>query len=500
MNITKKERSTKITFDSTGEFTIPDYLPAVKKLLTTECFTSDNEPYIKESPSGGLLAELSGESAFRVTWIGEETGNIASAVFRCGYESSSPLGVGASNSPVCIAPTTTENVFCRATGPRKLSLRARLSCKLTVLSTETVKVPDALFSGKIERLNENIKTVSTLTGSSSDLFADAAFPPELEVLSACGNVAVSSCRTVSSNEAGVEGNIIISAVCKEDGKLCGREISVPFSETVSLSGDVTADPCHLSARGSVSSVTLNNDDSGYAVEAVFSVSVIAMCETKTTITRDAFSCVGKSDVEYSELKYLSSPASVCSSVTVSEKFPCKIPENSEILLCGGSAVIDSVTTENGKMQILGTLSGSFIVSGGSETGALPDTIPYSVPWKYEVSGNFPSSTENSERDFIGCAVPCAISARKSSVSAVDICAEISVSCISADESTISTVSAISVSGSDGENGGAYTVAVYFPEKGEGIWEIAKHFRVPTSRVAAKGNLNDDGTPKNIVVI
>ena len=132
MNITVVGKDIKVTHDTGGDFTLPDYLPPVSRLLRAECSIIPEGVYLKEG-SSGITAQFGGTAIFTVMWA-DSDGVPWSTTLDSNYESATVIGQSAPTR--CMVDTKTENVYCRVAAPRKLSLRSRLVSRILTLAEE----------------------------------------------------------------------------------------------------------------------------------------------------------------------------------------------------------------------------------------------------------------------------------------------------------------------------------------------------------------------------
>lgn len=496
----KIERDMKLTHDCVGEYTVPDYLPSVGKLLAVECDVIPDDVYIKEGASG-LAADLCGDAVFRAYWVSEGEGGSepSSATFRCDYETSAVLGN--LDSPVCKVTTVPEGVFCRVTGPRKLSVRARLQSRLTAAVSESGALPEDIASEGVEQKLEGIKAAEEVRGSARDLFITVRLPEGESPVACRASVGAVTASLSSPTECRADGEITVLCRYGADGGFRDRTVTVPFSETVPLdtpSGIAAEDLVGCRVYGVVTSAELRNDpaggaeaERGTALEIMYDLFAEALLKREGNVIRDAYSCRGSSACEYKTAEYVSPVAAFSASVSVNET--ADLPRAGKVELITGSAAVDDVAVNGGRLRVTGSLSGVATLLTDGEY----ETVPYSVPWKYDVT--LPSGVkvkEPSALTFNGEANHLSLSGRADG--GLHVTAEVALSVTVTEKRSVTEVAALTVAPVPERKPSGVTV--YYPRRDESAWDVAKRFRVPEKQVTASENVDENGALCRVVVI
>lgn len=493
MKTTKIERDIRLTHDCVGEFTIPDYLPEVEKLLSAECSVASDGLYLKSSGTSGITAEESGEVAFEVVWQGGNDTDPTGAVFRCDYDNAAALGNFAKSSPPhCHAVTTVESVFCRVTAPRKLSLRARLSSRIVVASETPVTPPKECMSESVEVLAEEISSAVSVSGASRDLYSSVEFPPVASPLYCRGGIRVDTCSPSSPSECRLTGEIILTCFFVENKLIRTESTSIPFDEAVALDlpDDVTfefADCCR--GFGNVTSVTIRDGDSGAVADVTYDLFAEVLFSVSGKAILDAFSTVSPSEAEYDELCYSTVIAAASASVSVNEASAVSRAGRAEILT--GSAAVETVKAERGKLLIAGSLTGTALIYADGER----ENVPYSVPWSCEVPASG-DCADCSACDYIANVSVLSVSGRADGE--LTVSAELFVSVSATAPKRLPVLSALNIS--ESAIAAEHCIHVCYPSASETTWDLAKRFRVPVSKVASRSNTDENGAPRRVIVI
>lgn len=493
MKTIKTERDIRLTHDCVGEFTVPDYLPEIEKLLSAECSVAPDGIYLKSGGASGITAEQSGEVAFGVIWQGGDAATPTGAVFRCDYDNAAALGVfPADATPRCRAVTTVDSVFCRVTGPRKLSLRARLSSRIIAFAEASLSAPSECESESVEVLTDRIDSAISVLGSSHDLYTSVDVAAPGTPLYCRGGIRVDSCAPSAPSECRLTGEILLTCFFAVDGGIASESASVPFDETVALDlhGDMSLESA-VSCRGfgSVTSVSLREGETSAVADVTYDLFADVLLSSVGDAVRDAYSTSAVSHAEYRELDFSSALACASTSLSVNER--TAISRTGRVELVTGSAAVESVRADKGKLRLSGSVTGTALIKTDGER----ENVPYTVPWSCEIPlAKDASACENP--DYV--ADVSVLSASGRADGELSVSAELFVSVTATAPKRISILDALSVDGGKPEP--EHFIRVCYPTAGEGAWEIAKRFRVPVSRVRSAENTDENGAPRRVVVI
>ena len=103
-----------------GDFSLPDYQPEIKRLLRIRPCVLPAAPY-----AGSGNAEFSGKLDYYVLYMGND-GGLYCAPLHTEYAISVPYEQGACEADLCMASVVPESVVGRVSAPRKLNIRCRL--------------------------------------------------------------------------------------------------------------------------------------------------------------------------------------------------------------------------------------------------------------------------------------------------------------------------------------------------------------------------------------
>ena len=135
--------------DSTAEYTLPDYLPEMRKVLSVRTEVIPSGQYIGQS-----RAEFAGTCNHRILYC-DAKGHVWGACITSDFELAVPLSGADPTTLKCYAYHTIESDSYRVSGPRRISVRAVVASRV-YLFTPCENLPDSDFSGEgCVRLQKN---------------------------------------------------------------------------------------------------------------------------------------------------------------------------------------------------------------------------------------------------------------------------------------------------------------------------------------------------------
>ena len=473
------------------EYTLPDYMGDVKKILTVSCtpvpsgkFASDGE------------VEFSGIVTYDLLYSDSE-GKLTKLTANSDYDVRVPIDSSYidSESDVRVA-----NLSVRLTGPRKLIAKAILSNSVKISVSEEISVGGNAFdSESAETVNKSIKVENTKFGNAPEReYAEEAqringlSPDDIEIISTSGAVRILESTAVADGVL-VKGEIVITSIIRtENEPPFAIRRYIPFEETVSIEG-ATPDMSAI-ADGHLTSVTSGVAEDGdgctLTVNAIAEYSAMVSENLDMTVTTDAYlknrdtECV-YDNYSYTELVSMKN----CEEEIEGEILRTELGiENAREILALSSEVrsLDKKINKNG-FEISGELQFSGIaceISENNEVVYLP--IKFAVPFSKNVN--------------CGCQIPknCNVECKAVSV--------FSDSGLDADKlyakSVLKIAYRILKSGSvkrvvecnsvgDSEYSNKLScVTVYYPEEGETLFEIAKKFHTTGAKIASDNKLTE----------
>lgn len=483
-----------------GEFSLPDYLPDVRRILRV---TSD--PRITGKYMNGERLELEGEVGMSLIYLSEEQTICA---FSASLPFSQSIAVsGLDETAVITARLLADSPVCRLTGPRKCVLRTRPTLRVRAIAQREIS-PDTSALTDVSRLctrTESIPTADLICVNREELryAEDIAITDGVisSVLSCKVTPIVKEYRTTAGH-AVCKGDFSISALCSvitESGnEYRALHRSVPFSET--LEDDRITDDCRCEPDLTIMSVTPTVTEEGHNLGIDFSCEAAVICAIDSTadIITDAYlpDCdvriQGEQQTVFRPLKTVIGASSVSSTLRHDPQEKLKAVTD-----CSIHPVIDRCEHQNGRIILDGTLEISLICT--TDDGKY-QPLSGSAPLHWETDGT--GLPEPANLLLLADCMPADAVSRIDPTANTVICdAELSV-CLSVSAKEVRSLPRALVIPADSK---AYTqpkepLIYYYPEPNESVWSIAKRYRIPpqtvknANRLDAKTDTVIGGTP------
>lgn len=462
------------------EFTLPDYYPEIKRVVSTLCRVLPESWY-----DNGDSVEQGGVVAFTVLYLGDD-GSLTAAPLTTDFSASVPFPrTGDRSESVITADTTAENVVCRCSGPRRISLRARL--RTTVfgnisVSTET----DVTDTGKdrataaerisVQTLEDEVtslrRAVGRLTGSvSGELHEKAGTKPVM-----CdGEIAVSE-AVCSDGMVKVRGEAVFWCICYgEDGLYYKTVAKAPVEEKLSVTGADIADGDAV-AWGRCATVSVKETDEGtLSWDMEYDLECEVGNNVSVKITKDMYSTMWMGNTVTDE----------CDSLSLLEFCMGRLSVSGNSTRSGSAAVGEYIIGSYGKttcervdrtgtkLTVTGSADIRVLVCGGGEV--TEESVR--VPVKYEC--DCPAG------DMGDVVWRCDMSVTESSAhiegNKISVTAEVSVSLAAWIRCPTSYVAKLELDRTAERNCDG-VIRVYYPSEGETAWDITKKYGIPKNAV------------------
>jgi hypothetical protein len=159
VNITSLGQDSIITTEVNEEFSLPDYVPEVRKVLCVRAKVLPEGKFMSDSGSNTNL-EFDGIVTYNVIYTDDE-GRLCSTPLQSNYEAQSVIS--ASPSYVMI-DTYADSTVCRVLAPRKLTIKSKLKSKLLPFYENVIEENISSLSPSdriyLEKRTKNLHTLS----------------------------------------------------------------------------------------------------------------------------------------------------------------------------------------------------------------------------------------------------------------------------------------------------------------------------------------------------
>ncbi len=480
---------TTITHDISEEFTLPDYVNEVRRVLTTRAQVLPESKYIADSQSGTTL-DFGGTVTYFVVYTDDE-GKLCSTPLSSTYETQTVLKGRPSEIFIDTVP---DSVTTRVSAPRRLTIKTRL--KSRIFGYEASEVCDGIQQRSsadelfIERLGVKARTLSvgsaTLTGIKiSEKFDTPSLASLRPVL--CDAVAILKDVKATNGSASCHGELIVKCLCESEGELIPLSRSVPIYEEIEVDKITPTDSVRAVVRCVSLSISSEESDTGAELffDAVCEIDCERLCSVDIELTADAYSTKNAMETTYRDIELHSLLSASNSSFSINESVKRKSKEKLEII----DTFLDAIYERCEVKGLCAILSGRLCVSVIAKScGEVEEYLceSYEMPFKYECE---------LPRECSGAISRASVGATLTSIKYTDdklqISAELYPSFMLLDKSSVRVLDSGVLKRDTEYKSDASCVRVFFPKDGDILWEIAKRYHTTREKIKADNSLDSD---------
>ncbi len=477
-----------------ADYTLPDYLPDVSRILRTDARVCRAGKYIN-----GSSLEYDGTVSFSIIYSTAD-GIIKNAEFSSDYGGSMTLGDFSGDCSVD-ADTELDSVTVRLQNPRKLSAKARISvsAQINCLDCTSPAVTGKCGEDDIRCKTENIDCCFGIEASetdvavSEDIATASPLPAIDEIVSVFLDPYLYEIKAgdgVINYKGNAVANILYSAA-EEDPS--APKTYVSLLRRIPVSGEAIAEgateSCICTGNICITSLAYRKaaDASGEdrTIETDFSYSVYfdAYKNVKSEITTDMYSTGYESSTEMKTLSYRCAVSG--KSFNFSDSACAELPDDalSTVTAIRAAATVTGAEKSGGKLVFTGNTEIYAILSdGGVYMGKM-----FSSPFRAETD----AAVIPDDFDFSANASVIDIKGRTADGK---LCAdmEIMISYIVFCKKESRSVSVLSIMcDKPRKTDGGAKIIMYYPSKNETLWDIAKKYGTTEAEIASANGLSGE---------
>jgi|GEM_PF-2436108 len=481
--------------DAGGDFSLPDYMPEIKRLLYVSASVLPEGKFI----NGGAL-ELGGTLCYNAVYIGDD-GSLSSAPIVTEYSADTAISAPSDGVESIMVDTQIESTTCRATGPRNLNIKSRLKFRVTcdeafedddvVTDSDGGAVSDS--AGGIERQTEDISSVLRRRGSVTEsLTGEMKVPEGAKPIMCDGTLSVVSALPVDGGVR-VNGNICIKCVLSLDGDYSVAKSEMPFDVTVPV--NAASEFTDGRAWGRVASVNVSPAEGGLLnVSVEYDLDAEVYCSVESTVCTDAYSMDHEAEPEYREYEVPKMVLFGSERIDVSGEAELRNQSSGETILDLSPAVCQaSVSASEGKVLSSGSVKIRALINAGGEIYAQEIEMPFKVELG-DISDDIPTQDLISSVSCTECNSKAKIADGKI---IVDSTVMITFSVCQRQRAKVVTAVLL---GEKTERDAVPCIKVYYPERDENVWDICKKYRADRGRLLKNNSFDGEKVSKGKPVI
>ena len=478
-----------------ADYSLPDYHSEIRRILSSSATVVPARDF-----SGNGEAELSGEVFYKILYLGAD-GLPYSVLLTEKYSSKVPLEFGShsvnTDEVHLISNCSCDTVSARVLGPRKLSVKSTLDCRLLALSPAlyTAKITGDGNPSSIQNLVRETTSLKArkLEGERvvlTDFIQMDSSVDSVRIISSTPRVYVSECTPTASGVS-VKGEVILSLLYCNDAEsdlalVMARKL--PFSTLVKCPDMEGA--CEVCAEGEVFDEQISVEEGGIKVELCLNLHAYVEQNEVVSYVMDSFSTECESKAEYKSVNVMNACRCANKNLTQNDVFTledAKIPRDAIMICATPRAKFTEMKHGSTNLAFTGSIHYTLLYFNDGEY----KTCELTAPLHYNLDGKCPADTQNPR----WCASTTVASSRvRCDGEKIFIDSELSFAISVGAQSSITVVGELSLGKPLQKRRGTMTLC--YPDKGESLWSVAKRYGEPPEKLCKQNSIeNSDGTIK-----
>lgn len=481
-----------------GDFSLPDYQPEIKKLLRVTANILPASKYI-----GERNAEFSGNIDYYVTYVGADN-QIYCVPVTTEYKVEIPVEsaeLAYLQGSVGYAVITPDNVSGRVTSPRKLSIKCRLRTRARIFGEMPLDDRFGEGDGSLEVLYGVEKSARTLASMGemlrlSDEIVISGSGDEVRVILADGRALIDEVEC-SDGAVNCRGNLYLKLLMSREDNSAPYTITrkIPFSQSIASEGVSHGDTA--SARGSVCEMSVSVEDGRIALDIGMLIECNAVTTDAVKFVKDVYSTTNRVDADYKMLNFPRCELAENKNFTLSESMTLEeagISPSANVVDTFGSVYPEAYSFDGERCIVSGRARYDLLLENDGEYSSAVIELPF----RYETKTPDCFAAVTSDALFFGEVIN---TRARVDGERIGIDSEISMSGCSFEVAQTKILDKVSFGDAIGRKVGEYTIC--YPEKGESLWSVAKRYGAPIDSLISSNGLShcgDTDTPESLAEI
>ncbi len=464
-----------------SDYTLPDYLPEIRKILGIRHKISPISRYI------GNTVEFSGRMDYELIYCAEN-GELMSVPlgedFSIEITPEIPEWIDWASGGEAFAAFCAESVNARATAPRKVNVKSRLSANTAFYGydephRESIGIKNA------ERLQSEVEYTSFHRNMSDVIELGDEIPlaggtDQYRYIGSNGRVIIGD-TSESGNMLNCRGDVIYDTMAenKENGEILHFRGKIHFTHGLELPAGIDKNAIH-SVIGHCNEIKISDGGDKYLLDAEILLETDSVKNGKALLTQDIFVPGHDCDVSYRDFNYETLFGNGCEKLTLNESIALKDADESEneIIDCIASIKLEPIRQNGGNAAICGNIKAKIIYRTKGEYS----THEVSMPFSADIGG----IPQEDKRTVTVYPVICDMRCRANGKDAV-LEAEIALPYVVMQRESLRIADSVKVG--DKKKEAQSGITVYYPEKNESLWSVAKKFGISIASLSALNGIN-----------
>ena len=464
---------------------IPDYFSAAEKII--QCSAT---PVILKKEFEGDRLLLEGVCRFFVIYQGEEAAGIKVLSESVNFSESVAVKEATYESRVQ-AIARVSGVSCRLLNSRKVNARAFISIALKVKDQSNTEIIETMDDCQVEALfcEKNVHTILEHISDTTKVQGEIETHTEIQdILRTDGTVCIKDIKMLG-NKAMLKGILNLYVLFTPEEDPCRVEqtsTAIPFSQLIEF--NTSDEDAMVEAVCTIQNIRNDVETDADGKNKIISVAATLLTEgevfadKKHHFLTDAYSTKYPIEPTYGDITFESMVEQ--SECVESIRFEIGLEgDDARVVQMIGSPIIKKVTAQGKTLTLEGVLDVSMFIQEGDAYRNVDKSFPFTISKELHRIG-----------DYMRCEVcPCLlgldhISSEKNTEIKADIQCHFSIftkeTCNVIKDLVVDSDHPLEVAPSS-------NVVVYFGEKGERIWDIARHYSTSMANIKEINGLDED---------
>lgn len=468
------------------DISLPEYMPEILRIVKSTAM-----PKVSSCRLSGDRVTVDGVCELRMIYTAEDGGLYS-------YSHTQPFTKYCENEIFSEAIDVTSRasvsfVNCRATNNRRAEIKAGISVKVCVFGEECNEI---ISSAEAEGLEKKLVPLDAMSlgcrKTKHFSMSDTVSPKEgaSYILSTQASAVCTDVRKIN-NKMMIKGEAIVRICYVKDKEKSETEIikhSMPINQIVEFEGMEERFTGNVVLDVSSVDVITKGESTGEITSFDVSLGVdvtVTMWDLKSlSVISDAYGVGTSLDLKRTSGKYYCAVNEIRDTAIAEDTFSLPADGIDCVLDCCGEIVSKSFKYDEGKATIGGSINISMIVKDGN--GSF-NTLVKTLDYCYSLNIDAEDRSIVCDPSVSLLSLDCALAS-----GGISVRAELSVTGTVFEERIIETVTEITESDVP-NNRKRYAITVYFPEKEESLWSIARRYNTTVCAIADENGLEGDTT-------
>lgn len=474
-----------IVTELSGDFTLPDYQPEIRRLLKITACVQPPSKYVSMTDT-----EFTGNIDFYVLYCGSD-GEIYCAPISSDYSVKASFDtdnyVDVSNGTSACALIVTDSVAGRVIAPRKLNIKCRLKTHVYVHAQAAMNGQintdyDPSYTEKLisnTRAGRVMRTTSQTVELTDEIIPDSS-AGEIRIISVEGKVLIFETNS-GINEVKCHGEVYLKYFLNRENDTAPYILNrkIPFNTTTSIEGcDIN---CNAYAKGTVNQLNVTVEEGRILTSCGIIIEATAQKNEETRYIKDIYSTMCETNCEYKKMRLSIAGNSFNGNFTLGDSLSLEeagINPMSNLIDISGNVCIDEIKFSGDKCIIQG--KSRFSLQLEKDGDCTSSEIEF--PIKFE--------TESIE-GMSDCEAYCDVVSCRGRIDGerVGVDAEISICGRLWGYNEISVLDGVKFGGGLKPRRGEYIIC--YPSPDDTLWSVAKRYAGSTEQISMENGLSNE---------